>query len=969
MLNTIKRIRKCVSPDISDKDVIDKICSILNVDKQLMYEHRNDLYAQLLLMISLCPTVSDKEKFICFLLYSVIYKRLNNNELAKIFFDISFNHLKLEEIVKYKDYEITEFIVSLNMLYESIRGSRLPLMLLSNQLEQVDYDQFINAIYSMHISKNCNEITKEKLYETSLNIYRDIFEYNINRNIWNNMYYNDYKLIECIINKFEQSYKDKLHKDDFLGISSYIRENYAFNNLSSLFIVEPHPDDAIGSAVGLLLNRNCVTNIYTIAKTEDKRDTIDLVSEMNICQKLEDNIINIKFQNKLMITDYHWDYRLDSSIGYDNSSLYYADNYNNITGTSDFNRLEEGISQIVRKSKENDAILAFPLGIKHPMHILITHLCIKYIKELDFDTKKVIIYIDHPYDYIENGIKLINHVMGYIERQLGIVMVRYDDRTIEQDKLDKLVKSIYGEKHHYEFAGCFDKVLNSYYLADNSPLFEKIGACWKRNDVLFVTSQAKPFVKTGGLGEVAFHLAQSLNGYVNSIRIMMPMFKNTNIDYEDISIEHLQTININILWKNEIKTCTVYSMKYAGIIYYLIDIPGYFEQTRLFGNNNDGEAFSCFCNVILESLPLLNYKPSIIHCHDWQTGFIPFLKHTMYSDNSFYRDIKTVFTIHTFGYQGIFDKEGIYNLLNITSEASIDEKLHYLSQEDSLKTGATLSQISFMRAGVCFADKVSTVSEKYAQQILVDPMFKGRILTGIRNGIDYDIYNPTTDKRIFKNYSSNTFEHGKKENKIKLQQLLGLPKDELIPIICMVSRLVGVKGIHTVKNIIEILMEENLQFIIIGDDEEGSDYFNRYFSQIQAKYSSKFRYNGYKGNEDMEFKTYAGSDILLMPSLDEACGTSQLLAMRYGTVPAVSLIAGLEESLTSYYSKDRHPDKGVGFFYYKDNPWITVNVLKEALKLYSNQTEWNMIVKKCMDTDFSWENKSTVKYVKLYEQS
>ena len=750
--------------------------------------------------------------------------------------------------------------------------------------------------------------------------------------------------------------------------------------------IEPHPDDVLGSASGLCYSAGANVVLHTITKTADERDHVTLGKDMLHKYKSVRKIPNIIEHHKYDMPDLHWDNRL-TDAGTEYSAL--LDEYIEIYGDKNVYKLTEHIKKIMDTAVEEGAYVAFPLGIEHPMHMLVTCICVNMIKKLDFDRKKVIIYVDHPYDYQNAGTGRLQKAENYIRAELQMNLKRCDDLSIDQSILEKIIAEIYGERHYGEFDGSLANTFCSYFI-DQMALAE-VGEFLDIhvNNILYITAQAKPYYKTGGLGEVAYVYCKALKDFVNDVRIMMPKYSGEDIR-TDIDDSREETFHFK--YRGNTRdigniACSIDKRQYRDLIYYLVDIKDYFAGRNRFDSGNHGKVFAVFCDAILQKgLSTIDYSPSVLHCNDWQTAMIPMLKKTKYKD--FRPELKVIYTVHFYGYKGIFKKSHILEYVGLDKDTcrlciSCNEgcplnRIDLLSNEDLGKLNVTPSQMSFMKAGIEFADIVSTVSKGYAEEIKGYPDFTGVNVTGIRNGISQQRY-PFAEDSGFTDVTDGDFWEIKQNNKVKLQEKLGLAINPELPVICMVSRLSVVKGIEVVKNIAREILSIPAQLVIIGDDDAagstdgtGGRPYGNFFEMIEREHPEMLAYRRF--SEELEYQTYAGSDILLMPSLSEACGTTQMNAMRYGVVPIVSMISAFDDTVLDFKYRDRKEnsqywDKGIGFYAYRDDCWVLLEVIKKAVSIYHNydyRGTWKEIARDCSRVNFGWKNRSIKEYLNLY---
>ena len=400
-------------------------------------------------------------------------------------------------------------------------------------------------------------------------------------------------------------------------------------------------------------------------------------------------------------------------------------------------------------------------------------------------------------------------------------------------------------------------------------------------------------------------------------------------------------------------------MEYAGVHYYFIDNEFYFAGPKPYGYiHEDIEKFAFFSKAALSAMPLLGFKPDIVHCHDWQTGLVPVYMKERFHDGEFFRDMKSIMTIHNLKFQGIWDLKKVKDITGLPP---------YFFTSDKLEA---YGDANYLKGGIVYADAVTTVSDSYAEEIKtpfygehLDGLMRARsnCLTGIVNGIDYEEFNPATDTRIASNYNQKTFRKEKPKNKKALQQELGLEVNDKKFMIGIVSRLTDQKGLDLIAYMMDQICAEDVQLVILGTGE--SQYENM-FRHFAWKYPDRVSANIYYSNE-RSHKIYAACDAFLMPSLFEPCGLSQLMSLRYGTVPIVRETGGLKDTVEPY---NEYESKGTGFSFSNYNAHEMLNTIRYAKDVYYNRKrEWNKIIDRGMAMDFSWKN-SAKKYEQLYDR-
>jgi len=470
--------------------------------------------------------------------------------------------------------------------------------------------------------------------------------------------------------------------------------------------------------------------------------------------------------------------------------------------------------------------------------------------------------------------------------------------------------------------------------------------------VLFAASESDPFIKTGGLGDISYSLSKYLNEEGVETSVVIPKYKLIPEEIlEDFKL--IKTFNVPIGWRNQY--CGILTHQIDGIRFFLIDNEYYFKREGIYGYFDEAERFAFFDRAVIMMLKEIDYKPDILHCNDWQTGMIPVILKKEYYQDPFYSGIKTLFSIHNLLYQGIFSREVLTELLNLPIE---------LYNEGSVEF---YGGVSFMKGGMTFADKISTVSKTYAEEIQtpyygekLDGLLRWRKddLVGIENGIDYNFYNPETDKFIYENYGVNSIDR-KVKNKIKLQKEFGLSINANVPMFSMVTRLVRQKGLDLLISIMDKLIQMNIQIVILGS---GDKIYEEHFSNLKIYYPNKVT-TLIKFDNELAHKIYAASDIFLMPSLSEPCGLGQMIALKYGTIPVVRETGGLKDSVIPY---NKFTGEGTGFSFSYYNAQDLLYVIENALQLYYDRKNWKKLMIRAMSADNSWK-KSAKEYIKLYD--
>ncbi len=476
-----------------------------------------------------------------------------------------------------------------------------------------------------------------------------------------------------------------------------------------------------------------------------------------------------------------------------------------------------------------------------------------------------------------------------------------------------------------------------------------------KKNVLFVSSEAVPFIKTGGLADVAGSLPKYFDKERYDVRVMLPKYLCIPEKWRS-QMKYVTHFYMDLAWRSQY--VGVLEMEYAGVHYYFIDNEFYFAGPKPYGYiHEDIEKFAFFSKAALSAMPLLGFKPDIVHCHDWQTGLVPVYMKERFHDGEFFRDMKSIMTIHNLKFQGIWDLKKVKDITGLPP---------YFFTSDKLEA---YGDANYLKGGIVYADAVTTVSDSYAEEIKtpfygehLDGLMRARsnCLTGIVNGIDYEEFNPATDTRIASNYNQKTFRKEKPKNKKALQQELGLEVNDKKFMIGIVSRLTDQKGLDLIAYMMDQICAEDVQLVILGTGE--SQYENM-FRHFAWKYPDRVSANIYY-SEDMSHKIYASCDAFLMPSLFEPCGLSQLMSLRYGTVPIVRETGGLKDTVEPY---NEYESTGTGFSFANYNAHEMMNTINYAKHVfYNNKREWNKIVDRGMLKDFSWTS-SAKKYQKLYD--
>lgn len=476
-------------------------------------------------------------------------------------------------------------------------------------------------------------------------------------------------------------------------------------------------------------------------------------------------------------------------------------------------------------------------------------------------------------------------------------------------------------------------------------------------NILFAASESVPFIKTGGLADVVGSLPKSLNKEEYDVRIILPKYSCMKDAMKD-----KLTFKSSFYMDHNFKSIYVGIMEAEvdGITYYFIDNEFYFSGPKPYGDDGffEIEKYSFFSKAVLSSLPLIGFQPDLIHCHDWQTGLIPVYLKDSFVKDPFFEDIKTVMTIHNLKFQGKW---------------GIDESKSILGLPDKHFTSEGIEAyncVNLLKGGIVYADTVTTVSETYAEEIktaFYGESLEGLLqsksdqLKGIVNGIDYTDFNPEVNTHIFNKYSVENFREEKVKNKLALQKELGLPQKEDVMMIGIVSRLTDQKGFDLIAYMMEEMCQDDVQIVVLGT---GAAQYENLFRHYAWKYPEKVSANIYY-SEPLSHQIYAASDAFLMPSLFEPCGLSQLMALKYGTLPIVRETGGLKDTVEPY---NEYEGTGTGFSFTNYNAHEMMNTIHYAERVYNDsKAEWEAMVERAMNTDFSW-TVSAKKYEEMYNE-
>ena len=473
--------------------------------------------------------------------------------------------------------------------------------------------------------------------------------------------------------------------------------------------------------------------------------------------------------------------------------------------------------------------------------------------------------------------------------------------------------------------------------------------------ILMAASEAIPYMKTGGLADVVGSLPKYFDKDGYDVRVILPNYKCM----DDKLLPQLKFVchfYVNLNWRRQY--VGIFTSQYDGVTYYFVDNEFYFAGDKPYNNiYEDVEKFAFFSKAVLEALPVIDFAPDVIHCNDWQTGLLPVFLKTVYGSDNFYAGIKTVFTIHNMKFQGRWKIKEVADVTGLPEHIFNSGELEFYGEANYLK------------GGIVYADEITTVSPTYADEICTPEGGEGldglmlerrRHLRGIVNGIDYEVFNPMKDTYLDKHFSVRELS-GKIVNKRQLQAKYGLAVNKDVMLIGIVSRLTNQKGFDLVAYVMEeMLSTMNVQFIVQGTGEQ---QYEEMFNYFHGRYPQKLGvYIGY--SEENAHEIYAGCDAFLMPSLFEPCGLSQLMSMRYGTLPIVRETGGLKDTVAAY---NEYENTGDGFSFANYNAHDMLHVIKYALDVIENHKDrWQEMMQRAMRHDFSWRA-SAKEYEKLYD--
>ena len=475
--------------------------------------------------------------------------------------------------------------------------------------------------------------------------------------------------------------------------------------------------------------------------------------------------------------------------------------------------------------------------------------------------------------------------------------------------------------------------------------------------ILFVASECVPFIKTGGLADVCGALPKEFDKKYWDVRVVIPNYSCIPEHFRN-QFEYVTHFYLSSGPYVQDRYVGVLKYTFDNVTYYFIDNQEFYSGFTPYTSDTkfEIEKFTFFDKAVLSMLPLIDFKPDIIHCHDWQTGLLPVYLKNEFAANPFFWGIKSIITIHNLKFQGIWDIEWVQGVSGLTDDLFTPDKLEFNKDANMLK------------GGLVYADYITTVSDSYANEIQTDYYGEGLNgllsarhfdMQGIVNGIDYNAYDPDTDGKIYCHYNAENFRKKKFNNKLKLQEELGLAVDKKKYMIGLISRLTDQKGLDLINHVMEGIIDDYTQFVVIGTgDPQYENMFRHYAWKYPDRVSANICYS-----DDLAHKLYAAADAFLMPSRFEPCGLTQLISFRYGTVPIVRETGGLRDTVKAY---NEYENSGDGFSFSNYNADEMLSVINYSKHIFfDKKREWNQMVDRGMANDFSW-NASKYKYEGLY---
>jgi starch synthase len=481
--------------------------------------------------------------------------------------------------------------------------------------------------------------------------------------------------------------------------------------------------------------------------------------------------------------------------------------------------------------------------------------------------------------------------------------------------------------------------------------------------ILFASSEVVPFAKTGGLADVAGALPKELAKMDNDVVIIMPRYRQVSKEKFKLKLE----FDIKVELGGQEITGSIYSTKVTGskVRIYFVDNPLFFDRQELYQESgidyeDNAERFIFYSKAVFALCQKLKWSPEIMHCNDWQTGLIPVLLKDIYNKEPLFKKTRTIFTVHNLAYQGLFEKM-VIEKTGLSWEYFSVDRLEFWGK------------LNFMKGGLLYADKINTVSRKYSEEIQTEEFGAGlngviksrqKDLYGIINGVDYKIFSPTKDPHIHKPYSLKTLEI-KEDNKKHLLKKIGLRYRKKAPLLGIISRLADQKGFDILSGIMEKILEQNVQFVLLGT---GMPKYHKLFATLEEKFPKKMKAI-LSFDPVLAQEIYAGVDIFLMPSHYEPCGLGQLISMKYGTIPVVRETGGLADTVVDFdLAKDFEQDKGNGFVFQEYDKDKLFDTIMRSVKTFKDESAWHKVQANAMKSDYSWKN-SAKQYIRVYEDA
>ncbi len=473
--------------------------------------------------------------------------------------------------------------------------------------------------------------------------------------------------------------------------------------------------------------------------------------------------------------------------------------------------------------------------------------------------------------------------------------------------------------------------------------------------ILFAASEVAPFIKTGGLADVAGSLPQALAAEGHEVKVILPLYEGIGENWRS-QMTFLKYFDVSLSWRKVY--CGIFQLVRGGVTFWFVDNEYYFKRNQLYGHFDDCERFAYFSRAIIETPRELDWAPDIIHCNDWQTALVPvYLLEDRYAIPQL-ANAKSVYTIHNIEYQGRYGDQVLEDVIGLDRSYFNENML------------AFYNDVNLMKGAIMAANYVTTVSPTYAEELRLPFYAHGLAgvineqagkIQGILNGIDMSLYDPSAPSDLAATFSVDQIEPGKSVCKAALQQAVGLEVKPDVPLIACVSRLAGHKGFSLITDVLDQMMDLDIQVVILGTGEwQYEDAFRSAQERYPGRFAARLTYSA-----PLSAMIYAGADLFLMPSIAEPCGLSQIIAMRYGTLPVVRETGGLKDTVFPYNQFD---GTGRGFTFTNVNGFDMLWVIREAVDLYhTNKGAWATMQKEGMTADFSWTN-SAQQYIDIYQR-